>query len=82
MPGDVTLVLYGAVLLCGIALLVLSVVSGRQRRDAGFATKAQLRRHLSAKAVLRAAEIRPSLTTGAGSRPRVRPTERNGHRTT
>jgi len=52
---------YGLAALCALALLTLWVSSVRSRRNAGFASKAQLRRQLSAKAVLRAAEIRPSL---------------------
>ncbi|MGA4842139.1 hypothetical protein [Streptomyces sp. G45] len=61
MPGGLSLVLYSAVALCGIALLALSIASSRGHRNAGFASKAQLRRSLSARAVLRATEIRPSL---------------------
>ncbi|MET8980948.1 hypothetical protein ABZX85_35635 [Streptomyces sp. NPDC004539] len=53
--------LYGLAALCALALLALWVSSVRSRRNAGFASKAQLRRQLSAKAVLRATEIRPSL---------------------
>ncbi|MEU6669214.1 hypothetical protein [Streptomyces sp. NPDC046727] len=60
-PGDLSHAPYALVIVCGIALLVLWIASNRSRRDAGFASKAHLRRQLSAKAVLRATEIRPSL---------------------
>ncbi|MFC1403213.1 MULTISPECIES: hypothetical protein [Streptacidiphilus] len=46
----------------GVALLWLLISSSRSRRDSGFAPKSVLRRQLSAKAVLQATDIRPSLT--------------------
>ncbi|MCC3767567.1 hypothetical protein [Streptomyces sp. UNOC14_S4] len=63
--------LYGIVVVCGMGVVALWAVSNRARRNAGFATKAQLKRHLSANAVVKAAEIRPSLSNGDGapSRP-------------
>ncbi|GAA2903786.1 hypothetical protein [Streptomyces mexicanus] len=61
LPGPLTLGLYAVAAVCAIALLMLRLSSARDRRNAGFATRAQLRRYLSAKAVLRASEIRPSL---------------------
>lgn len=64
LPGGLAVVLYGVVAVCGMGAVALWAVSNRARRNAGFATKAQLKRHLSAKAVIKAAEIRPSLTTG------------------
>ena len=68
LPGGVTLILYAVVAVLGVPLLALLVASKRERRHAGFASKAQLRRQMSAKAVLRAAEIRPSLSSGASRR--------------
>jgi hypothetical protein len=67
LPGGLTVVLYAVVAVCGVALLALWLVSNRNRRNAGFASKAHLKRQLSAKAVLRASEIRPSLTDRGGS---------------
>lgn len=81
LPGGIALVLYAIVLVCGIALLALWIASNRSRRNAGFASKAQLRRHLSARAVLRASEIRPSLAqNGAESRRSVALSKRRGSR--
>ncbi|ATM24813.1 hypothetical protein SMD44_p20030 (plasmid) [Streptomyces alboflavus] len=65
-----SLVLYVGVAVCGLGLLTLSFASNRGRRNAGFASKMQVKKHLSAKAVLRASEIRPSL---AAARVRSRP---------
>ncbi|MFB6533071.1 hypothetical protein ACFCY8_13195 [Streptomyces noursei] len=61
LPGRLSLILYAVVAVCGLALLVLWIASNRSRRNAGFASKSQLRRQLSTKTVLRATEIRPSL---------------------
>lgn len=71
LPGGLSLVLYGVVAVCGIGVVALWVVSNRARRNAGFASKSQIKRHLSAKAVVKAAEIRPSLSNSDGgpSRP-------------
>lgn len=66
LPSDLSFVLYGVVAVCGIALLALWITSNRSRRNAGFASKAVLKRQLSAQAVLRASEIRPSLTSDDG----------------
>ncbi|MET9142971.1 hypothetical protein [Streptomyces sp. NPDC004042] len=63
-PGGVSLVLYSLTAVCAVALAIVWVVVNRGRRNAGFATKGQLKRQMSAKAVLRATEIRPSLTRG------------------
>ncbi|MFJ8385584.1 hypothetical protein ACIQ9Q_13930 [Streptomyces sp. NPDC094438] len=72
LPSGLSFALYGVVAVCGIAFLALWITSNRSRRNAGFASKAVLRRQLSAKAVLRASEIRPSLTgTGTPRRPAV-----------
>ncbi len=68
LPGELSLLLYAVVAALGLPLVVLWIAAKRERKHAGFASKAQLRRHLSAKAVLRATEIRPSLTDNA--RPR------------
>ncbi|MDT0459168.1 hypothetical protein RM550_26205 [Streptomyces sp. DSM 41527] len=61
LPHGLTWALYLVTVLSGIGLLIIWVSSVRSRRNAGFASKGQLRRHLSAKTVVRAAEIRPSL---------------------
>ncbi|MFC7928748.1 hypothetical protein [Streptomyces cinereoruber] len=65
-----SLLLYAVVAILGLPLAVLWIAAKRERKNAGFASKAQLRRHLSAKAVLRATEIRPSLMADG---PRRRP---------
>ena len=64
VPGDQPLLLVVAAI-CGVVVLWLLIISSRARRDHGFASKSTLRRQLSAKAVLRATEIRPSLTAPA-----------------
>lgn len=65
-----SLALYAIVAVSGLALLFLRHVANRGRRNAGFASKAQLKRQLSAKSALRASEIRPSLADrGIRSRP-------------
>lgn len=58
-----------AALPCGAMLLMLWASSHRSRRHAGFASKTHLKRELSAKAVLRASEIRPSLTSERPTKP-------------
>ncbi|OIK02553.1 hypothetical protein BIV25_02925 [Streptomyces sp. MUSC 14] len=62
MPGGISLALYALTVVCAVALVTLWVLANRGRRNAGFASKGQLKRQMSAKAVLRATEIRPSLT--------------------
>ncbi|GAA3162298.1 hypothetical protein [Streptomyces ramulosus] len=62
LSGNLSFLLYAVVAVCALAMLMLRVASQRQRRNAGFAPKAQLRKQLTAKSVLRATEIRPSLT--------------------
>ncbi|MEU9120565.1 hypothetical protein AB0C96_12010 [Streptomyces sp. NPDC048506] len=66
MPGGITLALYALTVVCAVALVTVWVLLNRSRRNAGFASKGQLKRQLSAKAVLRATEIRPSLTSDDG----------------
>lgn len=65
VPGGTSLALYALYALtavCAVALVTVWVLVNRGRRNAGFASKRQLKRQMSAKAVLRATEIRPSLT--------------------
>ncbi|MEV7090131.1 hypothetical protein AB0O07_30325 [Streptomyces sp. NPDC093085] len=64
--SPVSLALYAATAACAVALAAIWILTNRARRNAGFASKSQLKRHMSAKAVLRATEIRPSLTGGKG----------------
>ncbi|MGW8329409.1 hypothetical protein ACWGLE_16045 [Streptomyces sp. NPDC055897] len=71
LPGGLSVALYAVVAVCGLGLLALWLVSNRSRRNAGFASKAHLKRQLSAKAVLRASEIRPSLTDQGGTSART-----------
>ncbi|MFI6372418.1 hypothetical protein [Streptomyces sp. NPDC050546] len=66
MPGGISLALYAVTAVCAVALVMLWFLLNRGRRNAGFASKGQLKRQMSAKAVLRAAEIRPSLTSDGG----------------
>ncbi|RXS80554.1 hypothetical protein EST92_17390 [Streptomyces sp. TM32] len=66
MPGGISLALYALTVVCAVALVTVWVLLNRSRRNAGFASKGQLKRQLSAKAVLRATEIRPSLTSDDG----------------
>ncbi|MCD9880400.1 hypothetical protein [Streptomyces guryensis] len=61
MPGGISLALYALTVVCAAALLTLWFLTNRGRRNAGFASKGQLKRQMSARAVLRATEIRPSL---------------------
>ncbi|WP_030017700.1 hypothetical protein [Streptomyces monomycini] len=70
-PSGLSLPLYGLTVVFGVVLLSLSISSSRSRRNAGFAAKSQLKRHLSAKSVVKATEVRPSLTRDAlpASRP-------------
>ncbi|GAB2777642.1 hypothetical protein [Streptomyces daliensis] len=57
-----SLVLYLLTAVCGVALLAVWCTTNRTRRNAGFASKRRLKKQLSAKSVLKAHEIRPSLT--------------------
>ncbi|MFE6737545.1 hypothetical protein [Streptomyces tubercidicus] len=66
VPGEISLALYALAAVCAVALVTVWVLLNRSRRNAGFASKGQLKRQLSAKAVLRATEIRPSLTSDDG----------------
>ncbi|MDJ0380815.1 hypothetical protein [Streptomyces sp. G-G2] len=69
LPGGISLALYAVTAVCAVALVTLWFLLNRGRRNAGFASKGQLKRQMSAKAVLKATEIRPSLTSD-DSRPR------------
>ncbi|AXG79057.1 hypothetical protein [Streptomyces paludis] len=71
MPGGTSLVLYALTAVCAVALATVWHLTNRARRNAGFATKAQLKRHLSARAVLKATEIRPSLTQSGDQLTRI-----------
>lgn len=64
MPGGISLALYALTVVCAVALVTLWILMNRGRRNAGFAGKGQLKRQMSAKAVLKATEIRPSLSRG------------------
>ncbi|MEE1803468.1 hypothetical protein PUR57_33175 [Streptomyces sp. JV176] len=64
MPSGISLALYAITAVCAVALVTLWTLTNRSRRNAGFVSKGQLKRQMSAKAVLKAAEIRPSLARG------------------
>lgn len=64
VPSGISLALYALTAVCAVALVTLWVLTNRSRRTAGFASKGQLKRQMSAKAVLKATEIRPSLSRG------------------
>ncbi|MFJ2818507.1 hypothetical protein [Streptomyces sp. NPDC087294] len=66
--SSLSLGLYALAAVCAAALVTFWAVANRARRNAGFATRSQLKRHLSARTVLKATEIRPSLSSG-GDRP-------------
>jgi hypothetical protein len=70
-PSGISLILYAITAVCAVGLLTAWVRMNRAQRNAGFATKAHLKRHLSAKTVLKAVEIRPSLTLGEDPRART-----------
>ncbi|MGW7292837.1 hypothetical protein ACWGIB_10680 [Streptomyces xiamenensis] len=53
--------LYALTAVCAVTLVTVWVLVNRARRNAGFARKSQLKRQLSAGAVTRATEIRPSI---------------------
>lgn len=63
-PSGISLALYAVTAVCAVALVTLWILTNRGRRNAGFAAKSQLKRQMSAKTVLKATEIRPSLTRG------------------
>ncbi|OON73249.1 hypothetical protein B1H18_27435 [Streptomyces tsukubensis] len=63
MPDGISLALYAVTAVLALALVTLWFLLNRGRRNAGFASKGQLNRQMSAKAVLKATEIRPSLTS-------------------
>ncbi|WP_188302289.1 hypothetical protein [Streptomyces sp. CBMA123] len=67
LPNGMSLALYAVVAVCAVALATVWLVTNRARRNAGFADKGQLKRQMSAAAVLKATEIRPSLTRGEES---------------
>ncbi|KUO00058.1 hypothetical protein AQJ67_24660 [Streptomyces caeruleatus] len=71
MPSGTALALYALTVVCAVVLVTVWVLMNRGRRNAGFASKGQLKRQMSAKAVLRATEIRPSLTRGDDQPARV-----------
>ncbi|MFH9649045.1 hypothetical protein ACH4MU_29955 [Streptomyces albidoflavus] len=73
LPLNTVLVaLYCLTGLLAVALVVVWITTNRSRRNAGFASKRQLRSALSAATVLKAApEIRPSTTPGAASPART-----------
>lgn len=64
MPTGISLAMYAVTAVCALGLATLWILTNRGRRNAGFAAKSQLKRQMSAKAVLKATEIRPSLTRG------------------
>ncbi|MFD4986475.1 hypothetical protein [Streptomyces sp. NPDC058374] len=71
MPGGLSLALYAVTAVLALALVTLWFLLNRGRRNAGFASKGQLKRQMSAKAVLKATEIRPSLTSDEGHHNRA-----------
>ncbi|MFF5106106.1 hypothetical protein [Streptomyces sp. NPDC000134] len=71
MPGGISLVLYAVTAVLALALVALWFLLNRGRRNAGFASKGQLKRQMSAKAVLKATEIRPSLSGDDGRNSRA-----------
>ncbi|MFE7462603.1 hypothetical protein ACFU6R_00670 [Streptomyces sp. NPDC057499] len=64
MPSGISMALYAVTAVCAVALATVWFLTTRGRRNAGFAAKGQLKRQMSAKAVLKATEIRPSLIRG------------------
>ncbi|WP_327376550.1 hypothetical protein OG393_22875 [Streptomyces sp. NBC_01216] len=66
LPGGISLALYAVTAVCAVTLVTLWFLLSRGRRNAGFASKGQLKRQMSAKAVVKATEIRPSLTSDDG----------------
>ncbi|GAA1219111.1 hypothetical protein GCM10009665_06420 [Kitasatospora nipponensis] len=64
LPAGTSLALYALTAVCAVAMATVWLLMKRVARHAGFADKALLKRQLSAAAVLKATEIRPSLTRG------------------
>ncbi|MFE0582312.1 hypothetical protein [Streptomyces sp. NPDC058874] len=64
MPSGISMALYAIAAVCAVAMATVWLVMKRAARNAGFADKNLLKRQLSATAVLKATEIRPSLTRG------------------
>ncbi|WP_157852370.1 hypothetical protein [Kitasatospora sp. NRRL B-11411] len=64
MPSGISVALYAIAAVCAVAMVAVWLVMKRSARNAGFADKGLLKRQLSATAVLKATEIRPSLTRG------------------
>ncbi|MGW0856126.1 hypothetical protein [Streptomyces sp. NPDC002690] len=71
MPVGPSPALYAVTAVCAVTIVTLLFLLNRGRRDTGFASKAQLKRQMSAKAVLKATEIRPSLTSNNGRSKRT-----------
>ncbi|MYX77608.1 hypothetical protein [Streptomyces sp. SID3915] len=71
MPGGISLALYAVTAVLALTLVTLWLLLNRGRRNAGFASKGQLKRQMSAKAVLKATEIRPSLSSDDGHSSRA-----------
>ncbi|MFJ8628557.1 hypothetical protein ACIRD3_37740 [Kitasatospora sp. NPDC093550] len=71
MPNGISVALYAIAAVCAVTMATVWLLMKRSARNAGFASKALLKRQLSAAAVLKATEIRPSLTSGE-DRPRRR----------
>ncbi|MFD6468787.1 hypothetical protein [Streptomyces goshikiensis] len=64
MPSGMAVALYAIAAVCAVAMATVWLLMKRGARNAGFADKGLLKRQLSAAAVLKATEIRPSLTSG------------------
>lgn len=71
VPGGISLALYAVMGVLALTLVTLWFLLNRGRRNAGFASKDQLKRQMSAKAVLKATEIRPSLSSNDGHNSRT-----------
>ncbi|MEW1721611.1 hypothetical protein [Streptomyces sp. NPDC093109] len=66
MPSGISVALYALTAVCAVTLATVWILTNRGRSNAGFAAKSQLKRHLSARTVLKATEIRPSLVRSEG----------------
>lgn len=64
MPSGISVALYSIAAVCAVAMATVWLLMRRAARNAGFADKGLLKRQMSAAAVLKATEIRPSLTRG------------------
>ncbi|MBD0689388.1 hypothetical protein [Streptomyces sp. CBMA123] len=64
LPNGISVALYAIAAVCAVAMATVWLLMKRAARNAGFASKALLKRQLSAAAVLKATEIRPSLARG------------------